>query len=115
MGLSGKRKAADSLDSESAKRPSTISNFFTPTGTASKNRVQKFNKQEWVAGLTTVQTGLLELEINTLHESWLGALRDEILKPSFLSLKGFLNNETGSVFPPPEDIYSWYVSDTYRK
>ncbi|KAI5776648.1 uracil-DNA glycosylase-like protein [Geopyxis carbonaria] len=107
MSVSSKRKAADTLIPGSAKKPSTITNFFTSAPTTTKSSVLKFNKEEWVASLTTEQKDLLKLEIETLHESWLGALKDEILKPSFLSLKSFLKKETGTVFPPREDIYTW--------
>jgi len=58
---------------------------------------------------------LLKLEIDTLHESWLGALKDELTKPEFLELKRFLKKEAESgktIFPPSADVYSWYVYPT---
>lgn len=72
----------------------------------------KFDKEKWIAKLTTEQKNLLQLEIDTLHESWLAHLKDELLTPSFLDLKRFLQNEIDSgkkVFPPLEDVYSWLV------
>jgi uracil-DNA glycosylase len=54
----------------------------------------------------------LKLEIDTLHESWLGQLKDEVTSPEFLSLKRFLKAELASgkkIFPPMEDVYSWYI------
>ncbi|SSD60369.1 related to Uracil-DNA glycosylase, mitochondrial [Saccharomycodes ludwigii] len=54
---------------------------------------------------------LLKLEIDTIDPSWFKILRKEFIKPYFLSLKTFLNNEINvkhkKVFPPEQDIYSW--------
>ena len=72
----------------------------------------KFDKEKWVAGLTAEQKELLQLEIDTLHESWLALLKDEVTSKEFLELKRFLNRETATGrrwFPPAEDVYSWYV------
>ncbi|KAK3046469.1 uracil DNA glycosylase [Extremus antarcticus] len=127
--MSLKRKAAD-LAAETAKKPksnASITSFFgqpkTNPATSSSNPSHptsspsapatepiKFDKDAWIAKLTTEQKDLLKLEIETLHESWLGALKDELIKPSFLSLKKFLKQEVTSgkkVFPPSEDVYSW--------
>jgi uracil-DNA glycosylase len=71
-----------------------------------------FNKDVWVATLTDEQKALLRLEINTLHESWLAHLKDEIVTKEFLDLKRFLKREAESgqrIFPPSEDVYSWLV------
>jgi uracil-DNA glycosylase len=71
-----------------------------------------FDKDAWVAKLTDEQKQLLKLEIDTLHESWLGPLKDEITKPEFLELKRFLKREAESgkkIFPPSADVYSWYL------
>ena len=70
----------------------------------------KFNKDRWVAKLSPEQRELLKLEIDTLHESWLAHLTDEILTPSFLELKRFLKRERENgetVFPAMENVYSW--------
>ncbi|KAK0618064.1 uracil-DNA glycosylase-like protein, partial [Bombardia bombarda] len=70
----------------------------------------KFDKAKWVAGLTPEQRDLLKLEIDTMHESWLAHLKDEITTKEFLELKKFLDRETAAGkkwFPPKEDVYSW--------
>jgi uracil-DNA glycosylase len=75
-----------------------------------------FNKEAWVKGLTDEQRSLLKLEIDTLHESWLKELRDEVTSREFLELKRFLKGqiEAGKkVFPPMEDVYSWYFLSFY--
>lgn len=72
----------------------------------------KFDKEKWVDKLTPEQKELLSLEIETLHESWLAQLKDEVLTKDFLDLKRFLKTEkeTGQkVFPPEKEIYSWFV------
>nr|POE64876.1 uracil-dna glycosylase [Quercus suber] len=126
--MSVKRKAAD-LAAEAAKKPkvnASITSFFaapkasTTSEHASANASQPdssstapaatFDKDAWVAKLSDEQKDLLKLEIETLHESWLGVLKDEVVSKEFLDLKKFLNKEaeTGQkVFPPREDIYSW--------
>jgi len=74
-----------------------------------------FDKEAWVAKLKPEQKELLKLEINTLHESWLAVLKDEVVSESFLTLKRFLKSEAESgktIFPPSQDVYSWYA-DTY--
>ena len=82
------------------------------TAMASEPPALKFDKAKWVASLTDEQKQLLKLEIETLHESWLGLLKDEVTSKEFLELKRFLNKETGAGrkwFPPAEDVYSWFV------
>ena len=71
----------------------------------------KFDKAKWVEKLTPEQKDLLTLEIETLHESWLAQLKDEILSKEFLALKRFLKSEHDAgkkIFPPAPDVYSWY-------
>jgi uracil-DNA glycosylase len=126
--MSLKRKAADIVAAE-AKKPkanSSITSFFGPpksttSSTSSTNPSKgaadaapavKFDKEKWVAGLSEEQRALLKLEIETLHESWLSVLKDEITSKSFLDLKKFLKTEAEAgkkIFPPSEDVYSWYV------
>jgi uracil-DNA glycosylase len=125
--MSLKRKAADIAAAE-AKKPkanSSITSFFGPPkpnpSTSSTNPSKgstdpapalKFDKEKWIAGLTEEQKTLLKLEIETLHESWLAVLKDEITTKSFLDLKKFLKSEAESgkkIFPPSEDVYSWCV------
>ncbi|KAL9125897.1 MAG: hypothetical protein Q9217_004970 [Psora testacea] len=70
----------------------------------------KFDKAKWVEKLTQEQKDLLALEIETLHESWLAQLKDEILSKEFLALKRFLKSEHDAgkkIFPPAPDVYSW--------
>lgn len=73
----------------------------------------KFDKEKWVAKLTPEQKELLSLEIESLHESWLAQLKDEVLTKEFLDLKRFLKAEKEAgqkVFPPEREIYIWFVS-----
>jgi uracil-DNA glycosylase len=66
-------------------------------------------KQQFIKKLTADQLSLLQLEINTLEDSWFEAIHTELTKPYFLSLKRFLNQQRQShkIFPPEEDVYSW--------
>ena len=119
-----KRKAAD-LAAAEAKKPKangSITSFFgapksnpsTSSTNPSKPPVEpapvQFDKDEWVKGLTDEQRTLLKLEIETLHESWLSVLKDQVTSKSFLNLKRFLKEEGEKgtkIFPPLEDVYSW--------
>jgi len=81
-------------------------------GGGSSGSSSTFDKKKWAAKLTAEQKELLKLEIDTLHESWFAVLKDEILSKEFLELKRFLAREEKAgkkIFPPPEDVYSWYV------
>ncbi|KAK3708126.1 uracil DNA glycosylase [Vermiconidia calcicola] len=127
--MSLKRKAAD-LATDSAKKPksnSSITSFFgqpkpnpstsstnpshpASSPTAPATEPIKFDKTAWLTKLTPEQKDLLKLEIETLHESWLGALHSHLTTPEFLSLKRFLKAEAlagKKIFPPSEDVYSW--------
>lgn len=121
--MSLKRKATE-LAVASAKKPKSdgsITSFFgapkpSSTGTTSTNTsntaANNFNKEKWVSSLTDEQRELLKLEIETLHESWLAHLKEEVVSSSFLELKRFLKKELEAgkkIFPPQSDIYSWYV------
>ncbi|KAL1953157.1 hypothetical protein VTO42DRAFT_3537 [Malbranchea cinnamomea] len=115
------KRKSNSLSDESAEnkkpRPNgTITSFFGPpkgTGSTAANGsgpVSRFDKAKWVSSLTPEQRALLQLEIDTLHESWLAHLKDELVTKEFLDLKRFLKKELDSgvkVFPPLEDVYSW--------
>lgn len=132
--MSLKRKASTlptGSDSKKPKANGSITSFFgppktvlttqKPTGTSTSSvpsspapatPVSKFDKEAWAKKLTNEQRELLKLEIETLHESWLKELKDEIVSDSFLELKRFLKREVDSgkkVFPPMEDVYSWFV------
>ncbi|KAI9770992.1 MAG: uracil DNA glycosylase [Geoglossum simile] len=118
-----KRKAAALEATSGAKKPKatidgSITSFFgapkssssSARGSATSARTVNFNKKKWVEGLTAEQRGLLKLEIETLDESWLAHLKDEVVSSEFLELKRFLKKEKESgkkVFPPEGDIYSW--------
>ncbi|KAH6609281.1 uracil-dna glycosylase [Trichoderma cornu-damae] len=113
-----KRKAAttgNEAEAKKAKANGSIASFFgavpKPAGAASSaSPAAKFNKAKWVEGLTAEQQELLQLEIDTLHDSWLALLKDDVTTKEFLELKKFLNRETAAGkkwFPPKEDVYSW--------
>ncbi|KAI9673952.1 MAG: uracil DNA glycosylase [Caeruleum heppii] len=125
-----KRKAGDVplADSKKPKANSSITSFFkAPASTTATNddpsnptssspltstapAVSKFNKDAWVAKLSAEQRELLTLEIETLHESWLAVLKEEVVSKEFLELKRFLKKEKEAgkkIFPPMEDVYSW--------
>ncbi|KAK4923515.1 hypothetical protein LTR28_012496 [Elasticomyces elasticus] len=128
--MSLKRKAVD-LAAAEAKKPKangSITSFFgSPKPKLSSSSTDtsqdktdaacvpdaapvQFDKDAWVQKLTEEQKELLKLEIETLHESWLAHLKDEVTSKHFLDLKRFLKKEleTGTkVFPPMEDVYSW--------
>ncbi|KAI5961127.1 UNG1 [Candida margitis] len=74
------------------------------------NQFTTFNKQEWINSLKPEQKELLQLEIDTLHISWLSVLYKELTKPYFLNLKKFLHSQqqqSKTIFPKAQDIYSW--------
>ncbi|CAN8101480.1 unnamed protein product [Discula destructiva] len=122
-----KRKATTAAGGSDLKKPrpnGSITSFFgaPAASTSSKaasasgsNATQaastsKFDKAAWVASLTDEQRDLLQLEIDTLDETWLAVLKAEIVTKEFLDLKRFLDREAGAgkkIFPPREDIYSW--------
>lgn len=124
--MSLKRKAVDTA-LDAAKKPkqnAAITSFFgapkivakasstSSDATAPATVPVTFDKEAWVNKLSPEHKDLLQLEIDSLHESWLSVLKDEVTSPEFLSLKRFLKQErdTGKrVFPPAEDIYSWCV------
>jgi uracil-DNA glycosylase len=92
------------------KPSSTASNASSSATSVPEPATPKFDKAKWAASLTPEQRQLLQLEIDTLHESWLALLKDELVTKEFLELKRFLDRETAAGrkwFPPKEDIYSW--------
>lgn len=120
--MSLKRKAAVPPTGDASKKPkknADLTSFFgapkiTPSTTTSSLSTSppatKFDKQRWLAGLTSEQKDLLQLEIDTLDESWLAVLKDEIVSREFLDLKRFLQKEvaTQKIYPPMDLVYSWY-------
>lgn len=78
--------------------------------TAAEKAAAKFDKESWINSLTPEQKELLQLEIDTLDDSWLAVLYPELTKDYFISLKKFLKEEKDkgkTIFPPEKDIYSW--------
>ena len=123
-----KRKGDALTNGTDAKKPKangSIASFFGAVPKTSDaapsvavTPAVKFDKQKWLAGLTAEQKQLLELEIDSLDDSWLAHLKDEITTKEFLELKRFLNRETAAGkkwFPPKEDVYSWYVSEAQQR
>ena len=119
----GVKRNADHISSsptiDNNKKPKSngsITSFFgapkaKPTGAQPATASSSFNKQKWVDSLTQEQKDLLQLEINTMDESWLARLKDEVVTPEFLALKQFLKKEKEAgvkIFPPENEIYSWY-------
>lgn len=128
---STKRKSEGLTSGDANKKPkvnASITSFFgapksSPTSSPAKFGAGpepaplKFDKDKWVAGLTPEQKRHLQLEIQTLDPSWLVHLREEITSPEFIELKKFLESEVKAnkkVFPPREDVYSWYVDVASR-
>jgi uracil-DNA glycosylase len=124
--MSLKRKGTDlpsSSDPKKAKSNGSITSFFgapkpalaTTNGNGTPlpaTPTVKFDKEAWVKKLTAEQKELLKLEIETLDVSWLKELKDEVTSREFLDLKRFLKKEVGSgktIYPPMEDVYSWFV------
>jgi uracil-DNA glycosylase len=116
--MSLKRKAAEAATdaSKKPKQNASITSFFSapkPNPNAPAKQpvaTAKFDREAWVAKLTEEQKDLLQLELDTLHESWLPHLKDVLLNPQFLELKRFLKKELASgktVYPPMKDVYSW--------
>jgi uracil-DNA glycosylase len=113
--LKRKAGAAGGNDAKKPKANGNIASFFGAPKPAAKGSgadapALKFDKQKWVDSLTPEQKTLLQLEIDTLHESWLAHLKDDITTTQFLDLKRFLQAETKAGrkwFPPAEDVYSW--------
>ena len=104
--MSLKRKSGEALP-ETNKKPKangSINSFFGAP------KEVPFDKEAWVNGLSEEQKDLLKLEIDTLHESWLAQLKNDITSKEFLDLKRFLKKERDAkktIFPPLEDVYSW--------
>ncbi|KAJ4365882.1 uracil DNA glycosylase [Neocucurbitaria cava] len=111
--MSLKRKAAEAAsDAKKPKMNGSITAFFGAPKPSPNKATPKFDKDAWVTKLTDEQKELLQLEIDTLHDSWLPHLKDVLVSPQFLELKRFLRTELKSgktVYPPMKDVYSWYA------
>ena len=116
--MSLKRKA-DDVGAEAKKAKTggsggsgggTITAFFGAPKAAASAAAAKFDKAAWAAKLTAEQRELLQLELDTLDESWLAHLHEALLAKSFLELKRFLRGEMAAgktVYPPLGDVYAW--------
>lgn len=112
-----KRQAVDAVTSSAKKvKSAAITSFFKQDGVSQSSTpraaaapTKAFVKAEWLDTLKTSERELLDLEINTLDDSWLSVLSQELTKPYFLKLKEYLKKERASqtVFPPEKDVYSW--------
>lgn len=101
--ISGPAEKKQATEKLSTSKPLTT-NSPTPKLTF------KFDKAKWIQSLTPHQRAMLELEIETIDDSWLPVLHTELTKPYFIKLKEFLAQEKKSnaqIFPPENDIYSW--------
>jgi uracil-DNA glycosylase len=100
-----------SKSTASATATATTASVFTAASTStSAAPAPKFDKAKWVEKLTPEQKDLLALEIQSLDESWLAQLKDDVVSKDFLDLKRFLKKEHEAgkrVFPPASDVYSW--------
>ncbi|CAR24791.1 uracil-DNA glycosylase [Lachancea thermotolerans CBS 6340] len=76
---------------------------------ASLHQIGQQDKSEFRKSLTERQLKLLGLELDTLDDEWFAKLVSEFTKPYFLKLKDFVieQQQTATVFPPPQDVYSW--------
>ncbi|KAL9632855.1 MAG: hypothetical protein Q9164_005052 [Protoblastenia rupestris] len=107
--------ATDGASPKSTATTSNTASIFTATSTdtpqtAPATPASKFDKAKWVEKLTQEQQDLLALEIETLDDSWLAQLKDEVMSKDFLALKRFLKSEHDAgkkIFPPAPDVYSW--------
>ena len=80
-----------------ATKDAASNSTATPTGPLTSTLTPpKFDKDAWVEKLTDEQKELLKLEINTLDESWLAVLKDDIKSPEFLDLKRLPKERSGS-------------------
>lgn len=105
-----KQPASESKAAGADTHTSPLSSLTNPSPADPPIAAPKFDKEKWLEKLTPEQKELLTLEIETLHESWLAQLKDEITSKEFLDLKRFLKKEKESgktIFPPMEDVYSW--------
>ncbi|KAK3175106.1 hypothetical protein OEA41_002352 [Lepraria neglecta] len=107
-------KASEEVSPKStASATATTASVFTATSTApsaAAAHAPKFDKATWVEKLTPEQKDLLALEIQSLDESWLAQLKDDVVSKEFLDLKRFLKKEHEAgkkIFPPAADVYSW--------
>ena len=117
----GAKKSATGTPSKKAKTSATFTSVrkdvvtkieakdVVKKVTASKDLANSDVKTDFSEHLSTNLRDLLSLEVNTIDDSWFPHLMDEFKKPYFVKLKQFITKEQTdhTVFPPPNDIYSW--------
>ncbi len=111
-----KQPAAQPKPAGATTQTSPLSSLTNPSPADPPTAAPAFDKEKWLEKLNAEQKELLKLEIETLHESWLAHLKDELLTKDFLELKRFLKKEKESgktIYPPMEDVYSWYVQTSF--
>lgn len=114
--MATKRKASATAEGN-LKKARAITSFFVAKdgassgpGKSADGPVSNFDKDAWAKTLTDEQRGLLKLELETMHVSWLGALKEVLVTEKFLGLKRFLGEEKKAgkiIYPVEQDIYSW--------
>ncbi|KAI4247470.1 MAG: hypothetical protein L6R40_001418 [Gallowayella cf. fulva] len=105
-----KQPASEAKPARATGQTTPLSSLTNPSPSDPPIAAPKFDKAKWLEKLNDEQKELLTLEIETLHESWLAQLKDEIVSKEFLDLKRFLKKEKEAgktIFPPMEDVYSW--------
>lgn len=100
-----------SKEKKSKKNVSTVvdTNAFKKEEVIKSQTVLPQDKEQFKGTLSSMLLDLLSLEIDNIESSWFEQLQGEFKKPYFVKLKQFVKREQKehTVFPPPEDIYSW--------
>jgi len=111
--MATKRKALATTE-DTPKKARAITSFFVAKdgggGKSTDSAVSNFDTDAWAKTLTDEQRRLLKLELETMHVSWLGALKEVLVTEQFLGLKKFLEEEKKAgktMYPVEQDIYSW--------
>lgn len=114
--MATKRKAPATTE-DTPKKARAITSFFVAKGAkdggggvSADGLVSNFDVDAWAKTLTDEQRRLLKLELETMHVSWLGALKEVLVTEQFLGLKKFLEEEKEAgktIYPVEQDIYSW--------
>ncbi|KAF8455521.1 uracil-DNA glycosylase-like protein [Terfezia claveryi] len=108
--MATKRKAPATTEDTPKKTRAITSFFVAKDGGGGKSADGNFDTDAWAETLTDEQRRLLKLELETMHVSWLGALKEVLVTEQFLGLKKFLEDEKKAgktIYPAEQDIYSW--------
>ncbi|CCE62891.1 hypothetical protein TPHA_0D02540 [Tetrapisispora phaffii CBS 4417] len=86
-------------------------------GVGSKIVNKGMDKKSFKGSCSSMLLNLLQLEIDTIEDSWFERLSHEFKKPYFIQLKKFIDGEQSksTVFPPADDIYSWSRLTPFRQ